>query len=251
MSVGLEKSRSTACNYSFGFCNEIDCDDIMAIYTTHFVATEDALFELFPDWLVPLSQPVLKKEVNPFTGETFLVRDWSPPVDAQPATESRAEVAPENWWTRLRKWWSAVAAPLSFTATCINEPYETYLKNRIPDSIKPLPHWCTKNLYSLAIFPLYVCLDCTPCESGEFMQRPARIAPSDCSAALEMIPKELTLKLARLPDSSVDRIAEQWKKDEIWRDADPDVTIAALQELMRLAKCARNRADQIYVLIEC
>lgn len=232
----------------------------MAIYTTYFVVDEKALLGLFPGWLAPRVEPFQQEETNPFTGERVLVNCWDPePVERDPEPDNEIEpdvaAAPAalDWISRVKLWWSGRKQSLrlpNFTVTSIDVAYEKFLENRAPDPIKGLPHWCGKRVDSMLLFSLYNNLHCKPCDLLAFMEKPALIGPQDYPAMLQTVPSELTQKLAELDASSAPAAAENWGDAEEWEKTKPSYILEVVNELVALARHARTKPHELYLLTE-
>src|SRR3954467_11727380 len=97
----------------------------MANYTTLFICHPDQLLDGFPDWKLPLSEPVCRQVRNPFTGEMMMIETSAPE------------------WPDMEE-----LAPLKQKVTVVSVPgkYEDYLESRVPTIVREHPHWCTKNI---------------------------------------------------------------------------------------------------------
>ncbi len=104
----------------------------MAIYTTFFLCTPGELLLGFPDWRLPLPQPVRRERRNPFTGELIIV-------------ESREPEWPGD---------SDLEPPRNYQVATIEGRYEDYLERRLPEFVRACAHWAAKGLTEATVGPL-------------------------------------------------------------------------------------------------
>jgi hypothetical protein len=105
----------------------------MAIYSTFFLCKSEELQGGFPEWRLPLVQPVGREVVNPFTGEVSTIEtcepEW-PDCDAEDVEDA------------------------SFGIVAIQGNYADYLEERLPLFVRTRPHWRAKDLTQIELTPL-------------------------------------------------------------------------------------------------
>jgi hypothetical protein len=139
----------------------------------------------FPEWKLPLSGPVSRTILNPFTREemTFLTRDpeWDELVSDEMETPQ----------------WAAVN---------IEGDYETYLQQRLPPFVQSKPHWCSKGLTEVEIGPLVAAF--IGIEEVE-LEIPIYAHPS-CGIAIVQLPRIFLAHLSDSDEATLKSMALKW-----------------------------------------
>ncbi len=228
----------------------------MAIYSTFFLANDAELNTAFAGWKRPLDKPIERVARNPFTGEVILDQQtgkprmalsWDPTDGAQDEPEEQPK--PRGLLGTLKRLFRRDDdAPPRRTVAAIPGDYGEYLESRIPAFVQSAPHWCTKSILSIQLEAIATAI-AVPTGQG-FMQRPARIAPRNTEANLDLLPAELVDRLGTL--SKVDRVtvAEMLAEDEDWHPASPRDIRDILRELRKLARQAKRTGRSVYLLTE-
>ena len=209
----------------------------MAIYTTFFLCESRELHPAFPGWKLPLSEPVSRTRVNPFTREEMTVETREPEWD---------DVDPND-----------MPMP-EMGIVAIEGDYETYLQNRIPPFVQSKPHWCAKNLTSVELAPLVAAA--TGSEEKEL--ETALYAHPSLSAGIEQFPDDFVTRLKSADESTLYAIAKKWAAEmstpdfthsvsgeRIKDDMTLDEALSVVRPIADLAKKQEN--DQsMYLLTE-
>lgn len=209
----------------------------MAIYSTFFLAEPNQLPPAFPDWKLPLPEPVTRTSVNPFTREEVTIA------------------------TRAPEWEGFDPERMDFPdpqVVAIEGDYQTYLENRIPPFVQSQPHWCAKNLTNVELDPLVAAatgLDDAKLESALY-------AHPALGCVIEQFPEHFVAHLKAAADADLSAIARQWAA----RMSTPEYTHSvsgdrlhddwSLEDAVNLvnpiAQLVRRHADgqSLYLLIE-
>jgi hypothetical protein len=176
----------------------------MAIYTDFFVASEEELRATFPRRVPVAERPVERESRNPFTGESWKVKEWVP---AEPFPELRG-------------------------GTTYPRPSGVEAVRRLP-----LAQWKKVDQVKLATLQQFLA-------GGEFQPtiealfRPALVAPGDEDSKLFRLPREWVEAVAGI--DAVGPLAEAWAATEEcrldnWSVEDAAEVIVSLRDLARRA----------------
>jgi hypothetical protein len=154
----------------------------MAIYTTFFLCKPAELPSGFPDWRLPLAEPVRREVRDPDTGEVRIVESCVPEWPEE-AFEDFEETAQD------------------YRVVVIEGSYEEYLEERLPPFVRSCPHWATKGLMDLELGPLL-----------EAVGVPASLehsiyCPPPLAATVQQLPAEF---IGKLPALDQQKAAEMW-----------------------------------------
>ena len=209
----------------------------MAIYSTFFLCAPDQLHEGFPNWKPPLPEAVKRKAINPFTGEERVINTREPEWEEFDLDE--------------------MAIP-ELEVVSGKGDYQRFLAERIPPSVKSLPHWCSKNLTSLELEPLV----CAVIGEEEPKLEYALYAPPTVGSSIERFPEEFVASLKEIDDAAVDAIAERWAAimsmpeythsvsgKRIYEDWAVEDALALLRPIIELAK-RHTEGQGMYLLTE-
>ena len=209
----------------------------MAIHSTVFLSEPEQLPIEFPGWKPPLSEPVIRRSVNPFTREEITITSRAPGWDDFDPGEielSEYQVVP------------------------VSGDYGTYLEQRLPPFVRSTPHCCTKNLTSIEIEPLVAAAGVTK----ESKLTSALYAHPSLGAAIEQFSGIFVDRLRNADDLTLRSVAKSWAE----RMSTPDHTHSASGERLQddwsvddalglvepIAKLARQCGDRqsMYLLTE-
>jgi len=209
----------------------------LAIYSTFFLAEPNQLPSAFPDWKLPLAEPLTRTSVNPFTREEVTITTRAPEWE---------DFDPEHVDFPERQ------------VVAMEGDYQTCLENRIPPFVQSQPHWCGKNLTNVELEPLVAAA--TGIDDPELES--ALYAHPALACGSEQCPDEFVARLKSLADSDLNAIAKQWAA----RMSTPEYTHSvsgdrisddwsledAVSLLNPMAQLARRHTDgqSLYLLIE-
>ncbi len=181
----------------------------MAIYTSFFLCEPLELHSAFPGWKLPLTEPIRRTWVNPFTREEMTVETRDPEWD---------DIDPND-------------TPMpEIRVVAIEGDYEMYLQNRIPEFVQSKPHWCAKNLTSLELEPLIA----AAIDSDEGKLETALYAHPSLGAGIELLPNNFVLLLKSADASTLNSIAGKWAADMSMPDFTHSVSGERIQDNMTL-----------------
>jgi hypothetical protein len=141
--------------------------------------------EGFPGWKRPLSEPVVRKSIDPFTREEMTITTREPEWDnIDPTTMGLLE----------------------YQVVAVDGDYNTYLEQRIPSFIQSRLHWCTKNLTTVELEPLVAIVE----DIEEIRLEPALYAHPSIAAGIDQFPNSFVTHLKTADDSSLRAVAEKW-----------------------------------------
>ena len=157
----------------------------MAIYSTFFLSAPDQLHPGFPEWRLPLPQPVTRKTINPFTREDMTIQTRAPEWD---------DVDPND--------------PLfpEMAVVAIEGDYQAYLERRLPPFIQSQPHWCSKGLTLVELDPLIGIV--TGIDETR-LETPLYAHPS-LGSGIDQFPNDFLEHLTAADEAAITAIAEKW-----------------------------------------
>ncbi len=209
----------------------------MAIYSTFFLTEPAQLALAFPEWKLPLPEPVTRTTINPFTREEMTITTRAPEWD---------NFDPDN-----------MEFPDS-QVVAIQGDYETYLENRIPQFVQSQPHWCAKNLTNVELEPLIAAAT----GSRDPKLASALYAHPALGCGLEQFPHDFTGRVSSASNDDLHTIAERWAKtmstpdythsvsgDRLSDDWSVDYALSILNPIVTLAK-QHSAGQSLFILIE-
>jgi hypothetical protein len=201
----------------------------MAVYTTFFAATAIELEAAFGGWMKPLSKPVKRTSINPFTKQPVTYDSWEPEEASAPAPP--------------------VARPV---VVAMRGDYQTYLRSRLPSGLQALPKLAVKGVLSTHVEQLLALV----AKRAEERLLPALFPPGGSAATgktLDVLPGWGVEALASLRTDALSPLgealatAEGWFADEGWTEKD---CTGLLGELRDLAVKAVGERRTLYLLTE-
>jgi len=209
----------------------------IAIYSTFFNCEPQELLTGFPGWKPPLPQPVIRKRSNPFSGEEILVETREP-----------------NWENM-----EPVDLPIEEVGVVAAEgDYGSYLEQRIPQFVRSVPHWCSKNLTQVELDPLII--EATGLDDSG-LETPLFAHPS-LGVGIGQVPDSCVQWLKAADESTLVSIAERWAAkmsseefthsvtgDRVADDWTPGEAIALLEPIADLARRITG-SQGLYLLVE-
>jgi hypothetical protein len=201
----------------------------MAVYTTFFAATAIELEAAFSGWMKPLSKPVKKTSINPFTKQPVTYDSWEPEEASRPAPPAARPVV-----------------------VAMRGDYQAYLRNRLPSGLQALPNLAAKGVLSTHVEQLLAVV----AKRAEEPLLPALFPPGGSAATgktLDVLPGWGVEAIASLRTDALPvqgealATAEGWFADEGW--AAKDCT-GLLGELRDLAARAFGERRALYLLTE-
>ncbi len=214
----------------------------MAIYSTFFLCEQDALAPAFPEWKLPLPEPVERTAVDPFTGDEMTITTRAPEWE---------DFDPENFDPEDME----LPEP---EVVAIDGDYATYLEGRIPEFVRAQPHQCGKNLTSMELEPLIA----LALGVDEVRLESALYAHPLSASGLEQIPGDFVNAMKNADDAALQTLAEKWAAHMSTPDythsldgeqlSEGWTTEDALSQLMPIAELARQQTgnQSMYLLIE-
>lgn len=150
----------------------------MAVYATFFLSEAEKLAAGFPNWKLPLPQPVRRETRNPFTGEPTVVESREPDWP-----EYEQDFAPE------------------FDAIAIEGNYGDYLESRLPAFVRSCTHWAAKGITEVELEALL--------RAGgmDGTIEHAIYAPPSSGAMVQILPSTFS---AMLRSADLPSLAKQW-----------------------------------------
>ncbi len=209
----------------------------MAIYSTFFLYDPERLHSAFPDWKLPLPEPVTRTWINPFTQEETTIETRSPEwEDVDPTDIEMPEMQ----------------------VVSINVDYESYLEGRIPPCVQSQPHWCAKNLTQMELEPLLNAITGT---EDQKLETPLYAHPS-LGTTIEQFPDAFLAWLEASDESSLPTVAQRWAAvmstpefthsvggERVVDDWTAEEAMSILKPLAELAK-QHDNAQSMFVIVE-
>ncbi len=209
----------------------------MAIYTTLFLCESNQLPIAFPGWKLPLPKAVSQTHINPFTQEEMTVETREPDWD---------DIDPDDF------------AKPEVGVVPIEDDYDTYLENRIPQFVRSMPHWCAKNITSVELEPLVAATTGSEKKNLET----ALYAHPSVGAGIQELPNEFVDRLKSTDELTLNKIAKIWATemstpnfthatsgDRIKDDLTIDEALSFIGPIATLAKKHQN-SQLMYLLTE-
>ena len=159
----------------------------MAIYSTFFLSNPGELTDIFPEWKLPLDEPVTRQIINPFTNEE------------------------ESITTRAPEWEDFDPSEMEFPepeVEIVDGDYQTFLEGRIPSPIQAKSHLCLKDLTNVELEPLVAA---TLNQEKASLETALYAHPMD-SSALMQFPEDFLSQIQSSSDSDLNGIAVKWAK---------------------------------------
>lgn len=157
----------------------------MAVYATFFICEPQRLAAGFPGWKLPLSEPVARNILHPFTGEPMTISTREPQRDED---EPDIEEMPE------------------YQIVSIEGDYQTYLEQRIPSFVQTLPHWCAKSLTRVEMSPLAA----LAMNQDDVEMEPPLYAHPSVNAGIDQFPIGFPQRLQVADQDMLQSLAKRW-----------------------------------------
>ena len=203
----------------------------MGSNSTLFAATEEELFVLLPDWLVPRDKPIEKKRLNRFTPRAMLRPSWVPDEG------TAATVPPAAAKKQLGPIIPSVIPPEGEFAD-----YEASLEERAPKRLRTVPHACLRNVSGDHLASLATLLRIPP------DPRPVRVLPS--GEVVDRLADGATRQIATLSDGALSRLAGKWAQDSKVAFPSADEALWVLRRVQALARLSAGTERRICVFVE-
>ncbi|MCE9527313.1 MAG: hypothetical protein K8R36_14800 [Planctomycetales bacterium] len=209
----------------------------MAIYSTFFLCEPGQLQTALPGWRLPLSPPVTRKAINPFTKKEMTIYSREPEwEDVDPNKFELPEM----------------------TVVAIEGDYAAYLEGRIPPFVQSQPHWCAKNLTSVELEPLVSIFT----DSADAKLETALYAHPSLLSGIEQFPGQFLVTLRAAGKEEINAIAEKWAAemstpdythsmggDRIQDDWTVEDALSMMTPIVELARKAKT-GQSMYLLLE-